>query len=571
MNAHHAPAQGVRPFRDMIPTPVQSFLSAALSALPALPVLPMLSILLVAGCAVGPDYDRPAPPATPTEWNAAKTRPEISPGVSGDAGRNTTVPAAPDGSGATRATVSASTPDGQWWERMGDPLLSELVATAVGHNNDALIAAANLREARAVVGVARGALLPEAAAGGSYERSRVSSNTLTGQSLEMANMPVENDLYQAGFDARWEIDIFGGARRGVEAARARQQAAEAGLSDVLLSVAAETARAYVELRGAQARLDVAERNADAQRRTLELVRLRRDVGVASDMNVLQAEAQLRRTEALVPPLRASTDASIHRLGVLCGQPPAALRDRLAPRTPLPSVPDLVPVGLPSDLLLRRPDIRRVEHELHAATADIGQREADLFPKFSLTGSYGLNSIHFSDLFRDDSRAWTIMPGVRWAIFEGGRTRAAVAALEARREATLERWRKTVLVAFEEVETSLARYAESFVERERLSRSLEAQAEATRLAKVRYAEGVDDLLTVLDAERRQLEVEEALARSRSGVLLQLVSLYKSLGGGWVEGIAGAGPDAGADPAVAPTGSEASGAASVTRTAGQAPRQ
>jgi NodT family efflux transporter outer membrane factor (OMF) lipoprotein len=555
----------------MIPTPVQSFLSAALSALPALPVLPMLSILLVAGCAVGPDYDRPAPPATPTEWNAAKTRPEISPGVSGDAGRNTTVPAAPDGSGATRATVSASTPDGQWWERMGDPLLSELVATAVGHNNDALIAAANLREARAVVGVARGALLPEAAAGGSYERSRVSSNTLTGQSLEMANMPVENDLYQAGFDARWEIDIFGGARRGVEAARARQQAAEAGLSDVLLSVAAETARAYVELRGAQARLDVAERNADAQRRTLELVRLRRDVGVASDMNVLQAEAQLRRTEALVPPLRASTDASIHRLGVLCGQPPAALRDRLAPRTPLPSVPDLVPVGLPSDLLLRRPDIRRVEHELHAATADIGQREADLFPKFSLTGSYGLNSIHFSDLFRDDSRAWTIMPGVRWAIFEGGRTRAAVAALEARREATLERWRKTVLVAFEEVETSLARYAESFVERERLSRSLEAQAEATRLAKVRYAEGVDDLLTVLDAERRQLEVEEALARSRSGVLLQLVSLYKSLGGGWVEGIAGAGPDAGADPAVAPTGSEASGAASVTRTAGQAPRQ
>lgn len=536
MNAHRAPARQPRTLRDLFP-----FLT--LSVL-------VLSGLVLSGCAVGPDYDRPVPPAAPTEWSAAKTRPELSAAAGKDG-------AAPDGSGAARATVAAAAPDGQWWDRMGDPLLSELVATAVGHNNDALMAAANLREARAVVGVARGALLPEAAAGGSFERSRVSSNTLTGQSLQAARMPLESDLYQAGFDARWEIDIFGGARRGVEAARARQQAAEAGLSDVQLSVAAETARAYVELRGAQARLDVAERNADAQSRTLDLVRLRRDVGVASDMNVLQAEAQLQRTEALVPPLRAATDAAIHRLGVLCGMAPAALRDRLAPRAPLPAVPDLVPVGLPSDLLLRRPDIRRVEHELHAATADIGQREADLFPKFSLTGSYGLNSIHFSDLFRDDSRAWTIMPGVRWAIFEGGRTRAAVAALEARREATLERWRKTVLVAFEEVETSLARYAESFVERERLSRSLDAQAEATRLAKVRYMEGVDDLLTVLDAERRQLEVEEALARSRSGVLLHLVALYKALGGGWTEGAGGAGPVSAAAPSVddAPGGTPA----------------
>ncbi len=558
MNTHHVPARRPRHFRKMIPTPAQPLLFAALPGVLARPVLPVLLILALAGCAVGPDYDRPAPPAAPTEWSAATTRPEIAPKVSGSADKNGT---ATKDSDAPRAAVSAATPDGQWWERMGDPLLSDLVAMAVGHNNDALIAAANLREARAVVGVARGALLPEAAAGGSFERSRVSTNTLTGQSLEMAHMPVESDLYQAGFDARWEIDIFGGARRGVEAARARQQAAEAGLSDVLLSVAAETARAYVELRGAQARLDVAERNAEAQRHTLELVRLRRDVGVASDMNVLQAEAQLQRTEALVPPLRAAMDGSINRLGVLCGQAPAALRDRLAPRAPLPAVPDLVPVGLPSDLLLRRPDIRRVEHELHAATADIGQREADLFPKFSLTGSYGLNSIHFSDLFRDDSRAWSIMPGVRWAIFEGGRTRAAVAALEARREATLERWRKTVLVAFEEVETSLSRYAESFVERERLTRSLQAQAEATRLAKVRYAEGVDDLLTVLDAERRQLEVEEALARSRSGVLLYLVALYKSLGGGWTEGAGGAG---GAGPGSAAV----SATPAVAQAAGQA---
>lgn len=332
MNADHAPARPSRPSRwqcglsilSMLPVPSLSGPSLSgpiLSGLMA-SVL-MASVLTLAGCAVGPDYDRPAPSAVPTEWSAAKTRPEISGDVSGSAGGNAIAssgPAAPADSGAARASISATTPDGLWWNRMGDPLLSELVATAVGHNNDALIAAANLREARAVVGVARGALLPEAAAGGSFERSRVSTNTLTGQSLEMANMPVESDLYQAGFDARWEIDIFGGARRGVEAARARQQAAEAGLSDVLLSVAAETARAYVELRGAQARLDVAERNAEAQRHTLELVRLRRDVGVASDMNVLQAEAQLQRTLALVPPLRAATDASIHRLGVLCGLP-----------------------------------------------------------------------------------------------------------------------------------------------------------------------------------------------------------------------------------------------------------
>lgn len=542
MIAHHASAQSALPA-----LPADGETAPLFPLLPPLGIL-LLSVLILTGCAVGPDYQPPTPPATPAQWSAVATRSANTDSTTGSS-------ATSDGSDAARATATAAAPDGQWWERMGDRQLSELVTMAVERGNDALMAAAALREARAMVGVARGALSPEAAGGGSYERTRVSANTLSGQSLELARMPVQSDLYQAGFDAGWELDIFGGARRGVEAAHARERAAEAGLSDVLLSVAAETARAYVDLRGVQARLDVAERNAEAQRRTLDLVRLRRDVGVASDMNVLQAEAQLQRTEALTPSLRAAADAAVHRLGVLCGMAPAALRHRLAPRAPLPAVPDLVPVGLPSDLLLRRPDIRRVESELHAATADIGQRKADLFPRFSLTGAYGRRGMHFSDLFLDDSLAWTIMPGVRWAIFEGGRTRAAVAALAARRDAVLERWRRTVLAAFEEVETSLARYAESFVERERLSRSLAAQAEATRLARVRYAEGVDDLLTVLDAERRQLETEEALNRSRTGALLHLISLYKALGGGW--------PGAGSDPAVVPAHASSPGAPQPVR--------
>jgi NodT family efflux transporter outer membrane factor (OMF) lipoprotein len=341
----------------------------------------------------------------------------------------------------------------------------------------------------------------------------------------------ENNVYQAGFDASWEIDVFGGKRRAKEAAGAQVAASEFDRRDVLVSLLGEVARNYVELRGYQQRLVIANENIVAQEKTLAITRDRFQKGLASDLDVQQASTVLATTRADVPTLERSIAASIHRLEVLLGQQAGTLETELAQASPIPAQPPLVPVGLPSELLLRRPDIRRAERQLAAATANIGVAKADLFPKFYLTGSAGYESISASDWFAGASRLWSVGPTVQWRIFDAGRIRARVKAQDARQEEALASYEQTVLTAFEEVENGLVAYAKEQTRRRSLQEAVTSSQKSLDTANKLYANGLADFLRVLDAERSLYQAQDALAQSDRTVSANLVSLYKALGGGW----------------------------------------
>jgi NodT family efflux transporter outer membrane factor (OMF) lipoprotein len=379
-------------------------------------------------------------------------------------------------------------------------------------------------------------LLPQVSGTGLFNRSLTSDTAGIISELPqnlISKVNFEQNFFQAGFDASWEIDVFGGRRREVQAASARAQSSIENYRDVMVSVIAEIARNYVELRGAQRQLVIAEKNCGIQEETLSLVKIRQDSKITSDLEVEQAKAQLERTRGSIPPLEASIRGSAYQLAVLTGQPPNSLLAELLTTSPIPNPPDIVPVGLPSDLLLRRPDLRRAENDLHAATEDIGASTADLYPRFYLTGYAEPESAKFVDLFRANSFAWSIGPTISWPVFQGGRIRSNIAATEARRDEALARYRQAVLTAMQDVETSLVGYVEHQVERERLALSVQSQSRAVELARERFETGIKDFLTVLDAERQLRDVENSLALSETQVLVNLISLYKALGGGWQE--------------------------------------
>lgn len=469
-----------------------------------LKILVLSPLFLLASCMVGPDFKKPVTKTAP-EWLGESISSEY---------------------------VSEE-PDLTWWESLGDPMLTEYIGRAVESNYDIQIASARVLEARALRGIAASEFYPQIEADASYQRLRQSENGLVsvGALSDLGFADVESDLYQAGFDAFWEIDIFGGTRRSVEAADARLLASIENRRDVLLTVISEVARNYVELRGSQRRLAVSEKNIRIQSDTLEFVENRAKVGLASELDTSRARAQLESTKSTVPPIRASIKASAYRLAVLLGQQPGALISELESVKPIPLTPDIVPVGLPSDLLLRRPDLRQVEQELHAATADIGVATADLFPRFFITGAAGLESVSFSDFFKASSGAWSIGPSVTWPVFRGGAIRSNIKAAEARGSAELSRYRQTVLIALEEVESALVRYAEEELERRELKNAAGSSTTAVKLAQVVYDKGLADFLTVLDAERVLTEIEDRLVLSETEVVLKLIALYKSLGGGW----------------------------------------
>jgi NodT family efflux transporter outer membrane factor (OMF) lipoprotein len=429
-----------------------------------------------------------------------------------------------------------------WWLQLEDPLLAQCVEKALNNNQDLKAAEARVRQARAQRAAAFGTLLPSVTAGAGYAHSEASETTVMGPFMQNIDA-IDQDLYQAGFDASWEIDVFGGARRSVEAATAREQASRESYRDVLVSVAAETARLYVELRGAQRQLAVAEKNAAIQKQTLRLVENKREASLASQLEVEQARAQLEQTLSGIPPLQANIRASAYAIAVLTGGTPDALLQELLETQPLPGPPDVVPVGLPSDLLRRRPDVRRAERNLHAATADIGSATADLFPRFFLTGSADLESKKFTDVFQANSLAWSLGPSISWPVFQGGRIRANIAASEARRDEILAVYRQAVLSALKDVETALVRYAQRQLERERIAASYVAQAKAVQMAEAQYQHGLQNFLTVLDAERRLNDIENGLAVTETRVVSDLISLYKALGGGWEEMAGGSPPAAG----------------------------
>lgn len=407
---------------------------------------------------------------------------------------------------------------------MGDPLLSQLIEQAVASNLNLKQARARVREARARRGISRAALLPSVDAGGAVSKSRNSESSIYTSSGEV-------ELYQAGFDAGWEIDIFGGLRRSVEAAQAELEASQAELRDVLVSLMAEVARNYVEVRTYQTRLRVAEANLYAQEKTFELIRARFHAGLSNELASQQARYNLEDTRSRIPTLRSGLAEAKNRLAILLGLAPGGIDAMLATPRPIPVTPPTVAVGVPAETLRRRPDVRRAERQLAAQTARIGVATADLYPKFRLAGSIGLESINTADFLKASSGFWSIIPSFSWRLFDAGAVRRNIEVQNSRQEQFLLAYEATVLKALGEVENALTAYAQEQLRRQRLAYAVKAAQRAEELAKHQYKAGLVDFSNVLDAQRSLFSFQDQQAHSDGAVTSNLIALYKALGGGW----------------------------------------
>ena len=471
------------------PLPGLLRLRAAVTALGA-----MLTLLWA--CAVGPEFQKPQP-ELPAEWAGASEAVQT--------------PAAHQD-----AALAA------WWALFGDMTLEDLANRALAANLDLRQAQARLRQARAARGVAAGGLGPAVEASGAQRYSR---------SAAAGTSDSTSDQYQAGFDASWEIDLFGGRRRAVEAADADLQAAVEAHRDARVSLIAEVARSYINLRTLQQQIAITRQNLGAQQHTAELTRQRFEGGFASGLDVANAQAQVATTAAQLPSLESDVRQAIHSLSVLLGAAPGMLTAELSPVGPIPAAPPGVPAGVPSDLLRRRADIRSAEARIHAATARIGVATAELFPTFTLSGSLGYRSTDFTSWFDWANRFWSLGPSVRWRLFETGRIRAGVELQKALQEQEVIAYQQIVLNALQEVENALIAAVREQDRRESLLAAVAANRRAVRLAEMLYTEGQTDFLNVLQAQRSLYAAEEALAQSSRNVSIQLVALYKALGGGW----------------------------------------
>ena len=402
------------------------------------------------------------------------------------------------------------------------------ISSGFASNHDLRIALSRFYEARAIRGQSRFDLAPTITASGGYTEQRYAQVQSGGL------IPSDKtEIYDAGFDAIWELDFFGRIRRNIEARNADLRAAEADLHDAQLIVIAEVARTYFELRGQQSQLDVARRNVTNQQSTLDLTNARLNAGRGTELDTSRAQAQLSTTLGTIAPLEAAVSRSIHRLSVLTGREPTALTSTLNTARELPPLPNVIAVGNPADLLRRRPDIRASERTLAADTARIGIAVADLFPKVSFTGSVGYAAGSANGLGDSGTGTRLIAPGISWAAFDIGRVRTQIAGARAHADGSLARYEQTVLQALEETEDALVTHARSRERLQHVAASAQASGTAARLARARYDGGISDFLTVLDTERTQLEAEDRLAQSRTETATSLVGVYKALGGGWEE--------------------------------------
>ncbi|MGF1641323.1 MAG: efflux transporter outer membrane subunit [Rhodospirillales bacterium] len=416
-----------------------------------------------------------------------------------------------------------------WWTKLQDPILNSLIVRAGAGNLDLKVAVARILEARANVGIAAGQQLPDVGAAGVIERGRVSEG-IFGPSV---NPPREqtSTLYSIGLDATWELDLWGRIGRQVESADASLQATVEDYRDVLVSLYAEVARRYVDVRTAQARITALLANVESQRRTLRLVEDRRRAELASDLEVAQAELNLARTESQLPLVRQDLAAAVHRLGVVLGERPSALYAELREPRPIPEPPAEILVGFPTEMLRQRPDVRRAERLLAAQTAQIGVATADLYPRFSLSGFFAFENFGVSDVFKSDNLAYGFGPRVRWAVFDGGRIRSNIKAQDARTEQVLAQYEQTVLNGLREVEDAMAFYVQENDRKDALLRSVVAAATSVRLAQTLYVTGLTDFQNVQDQERSKAEQDDQYATSQGAVTKFLIDIYRSLGGGW----------------------------------------
>ena len=456
------------------------------------------------GCAVGPDYHPPAPAAVPATWQALP------------------------GGGVTDRQIGTA----EWWKGFGDPMLNSLVGRALASNPDLRAVEARLRQSRAVREMSAAGLRPTLDASGSYAKEKISRNQPLFGALSLPpNFPYKYSVYQAGFDASWEIDIFGAKRRALEAATADWESAAEARNDAVVSLEAEVARDYVELRGSQRRLEVARRNVASQQQTLELTRARFEAGLASELDPTRAASLLAGLQAAVPAQEAAVTQAMYGLAALLGREPGALVAELSPPSPIPPVPPDVPVGLPADLLRRRPDVRRAERQLAAATARIGQAKADWFPRLSLNGDAGLESVSVEKWFEPNSLFLSLGPSLQWRALDFGRVKAEVAAQTAAQEGALAAYEEAVVAALRDAEDALVAYARGENRREALARELAEDRRAVAMADGLYAEGQVNFLSVLDARRSLYQAEDQVAACDQAVSIDLIALFKALGGGW----------------------------------------
>jgi len=478
----------------------------------ALPALTCV-VMTLTGCAtVGPDYVRPDVPV-PTQWN----------------GESSGLPA------GQLDTKRIS----EWWSTLNNPELTSLVNRAIQKNTDLRKARARVREARAHRGVSRAALFPSVDASGSLQHTRssaqtgiaVGSNLLSADSNAQGGGPAESDIYSTGFDASWELDLFGGKRRAVEASQAELEASEEDLNDVLVSLIGEVASNYVDLRSFQTRLSIAEANRDAQQETYQIVLWRSEAGLTTDLDVEQAKYNLEQTKAQIPTLQTGIEKTKNRLAVLLGLNPGSLEKELAERKSIPVASQEIAYGIPADVLRNRPDVRRAERQLAAETARVGVQTAELYPKLTLSGSIGLEALSLSNLLSASSTVYSYGPSFKWNIFNARSVRQNIEVQSAVQEQALITYEASVLSALEEVNNALTAYAKEQSRRQSLLEASQAAERAAGLAQNQYSSGLIDFQTVLDSQRSQLNFQELLVVSEAAMTSDLISLYKALGGGW----------------------------------------
>jgi len=458
-------------------------------------------VLLAAGCAVGPDYREPTPP-TPDTWHSLEQS-----GVRVE-----------EGADALAA----------WWKAFEDPILDSLIERALAENKSLEQARARVLEARARRGAAAGSFFPSINASGGVNRTDSDARFVDPDEGLIARN--NDETYTAGLDASWELDIFGGRRRAYEAASASLAATEADLRDVLITLLGDVALNYTSVRAAQARLDFAERNLAAQAELLDITRWRAEAGLATALEVEQAETSYQQTRAQIPALESNLSQAMNRLAVLTGQLPGTLHELLSERKPVPVASSEVVASVPAEVLRRRPDIRAAERRVAAQSAQVGVATAALYPSFSLSGSIGWQALSASDVF-DGSRTDRLGLSLRLPIFAGGALWQNLRAQYAVLDQAVAAYEQTVLQAFEEVENALLAWAKEQKRREALLEATEAARRARELALVEYNSGLVDFQTVVSADRQLISLEDSLAVSDGELTSNLIRLYKALGGGW----------------------------------------
>jgi outer membrane protein, multidrug efflux system len=454
-----------------------------------------MAVLTASGCMVGPDYVRPQT-TVPDEWAGAAEAPKGQP------------------SAATAGEPELT----QWWLQFNDPTMTGLVEEALKASLDLKTAEAVVRQARASRGITFGALWPSVGSSAGYQRARTT------------NSPSDQNLFQAGLDAVWELDIFGGLHRNLEAADASVEAAVENMHNVQVSLVAEVALNYIQLRGYQQEILVAQKSLQAQQQTADITRKLFNAGFDTALDVANADAAVATTEAQIPVYETAARQSIYALSILLARLPADLLKQLSPQAGLPSVPTQVPIGLPSGLLRRRPDVKAAEAQLHAATAQIGVAVADFFPQFSLTGSVNWNSNLLRTWWNTANRTFGVGPSVTWPIFQGGATAANVRLQEALRDQAFIAYQKTVLTAFQDVENALTAFVNEQQHRTLLSDAVAANRKAVALSLELYTGGQNNFLTVTIAQQSLYTAENALVQSNCNIATDLIALYKALGGG-----------------------------------------